>query len=61
MDLTKCPHCKKRMKAVATSDGRTGLRCLRCDKVEPLKKVDPLKADAAKWADDPLTSPTKAA
>ena len=55
MDLTLCPHCRKRMKAVATSDGRTGLVCPRCD------KVDLLQNDAVKWANGPLTAPTKAA
>jgi hypothetical protein len=48
MDLTRCPRCSRRMKAVATDDGKTGLRCLQCD------EVDPLKTDAAKWADSPL-------
>jgi tRNA(Ile2) C34 agmatinyltransferase TiaS len=55
MDPTRCPHCTKRMKAVATSDGRTGLQCLECD------KIDPLKTDAVKWAASALTAPTKAA
>ncbi len=53
MDLTRCPHCRKRMKAVATSDGRTGLQCLRCE------KADQFKAEAAKGV--PLVPPTKAA
>jgi hypothetical protein len=53
MDPTRCPHCNRRMMAVATSDGRTALQCLQCD------KVDPLKTDAVKWADSPLASPTK--
>ncbi len=55
MDLTRCPHCKKRMKAVATSDGRTGLQCLRCD------EVDPLTADAAKRVDASPVVSTEAA
>jgi tRNA(Ile2) C34 agmatinyltransferase TiaS len=55
MDSTRCPRCSRRMKAVATADGRTDLRCLQCD------EVDPLKTGAAKWADSPLASPTKAA
>jgi tRNA(Ile2) C34 agmatinyltransferase TiaS len=29
MDTTRCPHCNKRMKVVATSDGRTGFQCLQ--------------------------------
>jgi hypothetical protein len=55
MDPTRCPRCSKRMIAAATADGRTDLRCLQCD------KVDPLKTDAVKWADSPLASPTNAA
>jgi phage FluMu protein Com len=55
VDATRCPHCNKRMKAVATSNGRTGLKCLRCD------EVDPLKIDAVKWAASPLIPPTKPA
>jgi phage FluMu protein Com len=55
MDATRCPHCNRRMMAVATSDGRTGLKCLQCD------KVDPFKTDTVKWADSPLAAPTKAA
>jgi tRNA(Ile2) C34 agmatinyltransferase TiaS len=55
MDATRCPRCSIRMMPVATSDGRTGLKCLQCD------KVDPLKTEAVKWADSPLTPPTQAA
>jgi tRNA(Ile2) C34 agmatinyltransferase TiaS len=55
MDPTRCPRCSRRMKAVATADGRTGFKCLHCD------EVDPLQTDAVKWADSPLASPTKAA
>jgi tRNA(Ile2) C34 agmatinyltransferase TiaS len=36
MDPTRCPHCSRRMVAVATADGRTGLRCLQCDEIDPL-------------------------
>jgi tRNA(Ile2) C34 agmatinyltransferase TiaS len=48
MDPTRCPRCSRRMKAVATPDCRTGLRCLQCD------EVDPLKTDAVKWAEKSL-------
>jgi len=53
MDASRCPHCNKPMKAVLTKDGRTGLKCVRCD------KIDPIETGAAKWADGPLG--TKAA
>ena len=55
MDLTLCPHCNKRMKAVATTDGRTGLQCLPCERAELLT------ADTAKWAAASKAPPTKAA
>jgi hypothetical protein len=35
--------------------GRTELRCLKCD------KVDPMQSDAAKWADGPLAARAKVA
>jgi hypothetical protein len=53
MDLTRCPRCKKPMKTVLKSDGRTDFLCLECD------NLDPLITDAAKWANSPLASPAK--
>jgi phage FluMu protein Com len=44
MDASRCPHCNKPMTAVMTKDGRTGLQCLRCDKVD-------LQSETAKWVD----------
>jgi phage FluMu protein Com len=55
MDQTHCPKCNKRLMAITDRTGRTELRCLRCD------KVDPMKTDAAKWADSPLATPTRSA
>jgi len=55
MDLTRCPHCNKRMQAVTTADGRTGLQCLRCD------EADSLKADAVDRTGAFQRAPTKAA
>jgi tRNA(Ile2) C34 agmatinyltransferase TiaS len=54
MDATRCPRCDKRMIAVSTAFGRTDLKCLQCD------KRDPLKTDAVKCANSPLVSPAKA-
>jgi hypothetical protein len=51
MDLTRCLHCGKRLVPVPTLDGRTELKCVWCD------DIDPLKTEAAKWADSPLASP----
>ncbi len=47
MDLTRCPKCRKRMKAVATSDGRTGLQCLRCENADQFKAEGAGQADSA--------------
>ena len=48
--MDRCPHCNKRMKTVLGESGRTEFQCLECD------KVDPLKTDAAKWAESPLSA-----
>lgn len=51
MDMARCPKCKKRLMAMTDRTGRTDLRCLKCDKIEPRKSV------AVEWAD---TAPAKA-
>ena len=53
--MDRCSQCNTRMKVVLGLDGRTDFKCLHCD------KVDPLKTDAVKWAESPLSQPTKAA
>jgi hypothetical protein len=55
MDDHRCPKCKTLLMAMTDRTGRTELRCLKCD------QVDPMKTHAAKWADSPLAGPTKAA
>ncbi len=55
MDLTRCPKCNKRMMAMTDRSGRTELRCMKCD------KIDPMKTDTAKWADSSLAGPTSGA
>jgi phage FluMu protein Com len=55
MDDHRCPKCKKLLMAMTDRTGRTELRCLKCD------QVDPMKTHAAKWADSSLAGPTKAA
>jgi phage FluMu protein Com len=55
MDLSRCPKCNKRLMATTERTGRTELKCLKCD------EVDPMKTDAAKWADSALAPPTRAA
>jgi len=46
--MDRCQKCGKRLIAVFEQNGRTGLKCLKCD------EVDPMQTDAAKWADSPL-------
>ena len=50
MDASRCPHCKKRLMAMTDRTGRTKLVCLKCD------NVDPMKTDAAKWANSGLAT-----
>jgi phage FluMu protein Com len=52
MDAIRCPKCEKRLMATTDRTGESELRCLNCD------KVDPMKTDAAKWADSSLSGPT---
>jgi hypothetical protein len=52
--VTRCLHCGKRMVPIPSFTGRTELQCVFCD------KLDPLKIEAAKWADSPLATPFKA-
>jgi phage FluMu protein Com len=51
MDGTRCPKCQKRLIAMTDRTGRTELRCLKCD------HVDPMKTEAVKWAESPLAEP----
>jgi phage FluMu protein Com len=51
MDATRCPKCNKRLIAETHRAGRTEMRCLTCD------AVDPLKTEAAKWAESSLAQP----
>ena len=48
MDDHRCPKCKKLLMAMTNRTGRTELRCLKCD------RVDPMKTEALKWAESPL-------
>lgn len=48
---TRCLKCGKRTVPVSTAIGRTDLRCIRCD------EIDPLKTELAKWAESSLVRP----
>jgi hypothetical protein len=50
--VTRCLHCGKRMVPAPSYTGRTELKCLFCDKLDPAEMVEPNK-----WADSPLTAP----
>jgi phage FluMu protein Com len=54
MDQHRCPKCKKLLMAMTDRTGKTQLRCLKCD------RVDPMKTDAVKWAIGGLSGPTEA-
>ena len=50
--VTRCLHCGKRMVPTPSYSGRTELKCLFCD------KLDPMETQALKeWADSPLAQP----
>jgi hypothetical protein len=55
MDTTRCPACKRRLIAMTDGTGRTQLRCLICEDVDPIRTV------ATKWADEPLATPLQSA
>jgi len=51
--VTRCLHCGRRMVPMPHLSGRTELKCLFCDKLDPLEVTT-----ANKWADDsPLATP----
>jgi hypothetical protein len=41
--VTRCLHCGKRLVPVPSADGRTELKCVWRD------EVDPMETEAAKW------------
>jgi hypothetical protein len=55
MNDHRCPKCKKLLMAMTDRTGKTQLRCVTCD------KVDPMRAEAVKWANSGLSGPTNAA
>ena len=38
-DVSRCPNCALRLIATIDENGRTELRCLKCDQIDPLKTV----------------------
>jgi hypothetical protein len=50
--VTRCLHCGKRMVPIPGLSGRTELRCLFCDKLDPMEMTE-----TNRWADSPLSAP----
>jgi hypothetical protein len=50
-EVSHCTKCGKRTVPTLVANGRTELKCIRC---EP---VDPMQTNFAKWADNPLAIP----
>jgi hypothetical protein len=48
MDVSRCVRCQKRLMKMTDRTGQSKLVCLKCD------NIDPMKTDAAKWADSRL-------
>jgi hypothetical protein len=53
--VTRCLRCGKRMVPTPSPTGRTELKCVFCDKLDPLEMAEPTK-----WADGPLSIPISA-
>jgi phage FluMu protein Com len=50
--VTRCLQCGKLMVPALDLKGRTELKCLFCDKLDPMET-----AEAKPWADSPLALP----
>jgi phage FluMu protein Com len=50
MEATRCANCNRHLMAMTDRTGHTELRCLKCD------KIDPMKTDATNWAKSPLAT-----
>jgi hypothetical protein len=50
--LTCCLQCGKRMVPVPSYVGRTELKCVFCDRLDPMEMAEPHK-----WVDGPLGIP----
>ena len=50
--VTRCLHCGKRMVPMPSESGRTELKCVFCDRLDPMEMLA-----ARRWADSPLAEP----
>jgi phage FluMu protein Com len=49
----RCTKCGKRLIPVFMDNGRTELKCIRCEPVDPMRTI------ARKWAEGPLGAEQK--
>ena len=54
--VTRCLHCGERMVPIPSDSGRTELKCVFCDKLDPMEMLA-----ARRWADGPLAGPVSPA
>jgi hypothetical protein len=50
--VTRCVQCGKLRVPAPSLNGRTELKCLFCDKLDPMETTE-----AKQWADSPLANP----
>ena len=50
--VTRCLHCGKRMVPTPSYTGRTELKCVFCDRLDPVEMAEP-----ARWGDSPVAIP----
>jgi hypothetical protein len=53
--VSRCPHCGKHLIPTPSESGRTELRCMFCENLDPMELPT-----ARQWAESPLAEPTRA-
>jgi phage FluMu protein Com len=51
MDEHRCPKCNKLLMAMTDRTGRTELRCLKCDQIDPMKSPREMGRKFSGWPD----------
>jgi hypothetical protein len=51
--VSRCPQCGKHLVPTPGESGRTELRCMFCDKLDPMEL-----AMTRQWAESPLAQPS---
>jgi hypothetical protein len=52
--VSRCMHCGKHLVPTPSDSGRTELKCVFCDRLDPMELPT-----ARQWADNPLAQPTR--